>query len=190
MWLCMVKHIFHFVQWRAAGSICTHTNDCYLCLTVAQVCASVRRANTHRLKELQHQAAGVQPGPTMDLCTVLEGCSSWLWNPSVVWVAVTTTGSQELTASASEVESNARGCIWDRWHWQLLYWDCSPWESAGRRGGVLTGNLEWAGIITGVSVLKTYWIKWVWQRCWDEGKRSIQLLNWWNAVESVKHRHF
>lgn len=134
MWLCVVKLIFHFVQWGAAESICTHTNDCYLCLTVAQVCPSVGRANTHRLKELQHQAAGVQPGPTMDLCTVLEGCSSWLWNPSVVWVAVTTMGSQEFTASASEVESNASGCIWDRWHWQLLYWDCSPLGVCWKKG--------------------------------------------------------
>lgn len=59
MWLCMVKHIFHCVQWGAAGSICTHKNDCSLFLTPLKVGVSVGRNNMHRLKKLQHQAAEV-----------------------------------------------------------------------------------------------------------------------------------
>lgn len=60
------------------------------------------------------------------------------------------------------------------WHWQHLYWDCSSWESAERMGTVLPGNLELAGIVAGVSLVQTSRVKWVWQRCLDEGKCSIE----------------
>lgn len=61
MWLCVVKHIFHFVQWGAAGSIRAPTNDCCLYLPLVKVGVSAGRGNLHRPKKWQPQAAKVQP---------------------------------------------------------------------------------------------------------------------------------